>query len=135
MGQPCTLRDYLPDDTPCSMVTHRPTFCGGPLVVPHYDLYRLYITGMYHQQSGYKFTGVNLSFEPAEEPPMSHPNRNTNRDTNADRDSHANRNGYPHGNRDRDGPRLLKRRLAHRRPFDLPLILTPGAWLLQCPAN
>ena len=33
-----TLLGYLPDDTPCSTATYWPTFCGGPLVVPHYDL-------------------------------------------------------------------------------------------------
>lgn len=60
-----TLLDFEPDDPSCSTATFWPTYCGGPLVVNHYDLYRLYITGMYHQQSGYKFTGVNLSFEPA----------------------------------------------------------------------
>lgn len=63
-----TLLDFRPGDTPCSTAAIWPEHCGGPLVVGHYDLYRLYITGMYHQQSGYKFTGVNLSFQPVEEP-------------------------------------------------------------------
>jgi hypothetical protein len=68
-----TLLDYLPDDPPCSPAAIWEKHCGGPLLVNHYDLYRLYVTGMYHQQSGYKFTGVNLSFEPAGDPPTATP--------------------------------------------------------------
>lgn len=62
-----TLLHFIPGQTaPCDTATLWDTYCGSLSSVPHYDLYRLYITGKYHQQSGYKFTGVSLLFEPVE---------------------------------------------------------------------
>ena len=64
-----TLLDFTPDTAACDTTTFWPTYCGPELVVPHYDLYRLYVTGSYAQQLGYKFTGVQLLMSPAGEAP------------------------------------------------------------------
>lgn len=62
-----TLLNFIPKQSvPCNTLTFWDTYCGNTIVVPHYELYRLYVSGMYKQQSGYKFTGVDLSFEPYE---------------------------------------------------------------------
>ena len=106
-----TLLDYEPDDPPCDTAAIWETHCGGPLVVPHHDLYRLYITGMYHQQSGYKFTGVNLSFEPIEEPTATPTETATATATDTPTETPT------------STPTAVY----------LPLILTPGAYQVACP--
>lgn len=60
-----TLLHFEPNQlAPCSTSTYWATYCGNAVIVPHYDHYKLVVSGMYHQQSGYKFTGVKLMFDP-----------------------------------------------------------------------
>lgn len=147
-----TLLDFEPDDPPCDTAAIWETHCGGPLVVAHHDLFRLYVTGMYSQQSGYKFTGVNLSFEPVAGPPTA-----TATDTPAPTETAVPTETPTATATDTATPTETATETAV--PTDtatatptptetatptetptstptavyLPLLLTPGAWLLQCP--
>lgn len=143
-----TLLDYLPDDPPCSTAAIWEKHCGGPLLVTHYDLYRLYVTGMYHQQSGYKFTGVNLSFQPADEPPTptatatATPTETPTATATPTPTETATETAVPTETptatpAETPTPSATPTETATSTPTAvyLPLILEPGAWLLQCPGQ
>ena len=57
-----------PGTAGCDTSTYWLTYCGELANVPYMPFYRLYVTGMYSQQLGYKFTGVELYFAPVVEP-------------------------------------------------------------------
>ncbi len=117
-----TVLDFLPGSDPCGPGIWS-KYCGSAVMVPHYDQYRLLIESSYSQQLGVKWTGLELWFTPQELATPTETAVPTNTAT--------------------PEPTITTTPTADptQTPTPaateayLPLVLTPGAWLLQCPGN